>query len=381
MTPGPHRLAVPLIALLALAAGCDQAPLGPDCAPGSDPTCESHQEVVDGVNLTALFAAPSPAEVASVSDAWTDEDGGRRIEEGPQFDLGGRETITVLRGGDGETDGLFLGAIRQPPREAGDQRRRPVLLFLGDDADVDPARTVQTLPIREDLRDEFVLVIGVRRGGTLRVGREAFASASPGGEPLGLDGPLDALALLDYARDHAGRFGIDPGHVGIIGHGTGGHAALLAGARTADDAYLLSLAAPTSFFIPTVREAARWYLRGEPFDAFPGLVEVLDATVGRVRDGEMTIGAARAALIARSPAVFVEPPQPSAFLFAVHGGRDLVVPDQHARALDPRIDAGGGVYLFLPEADHDSVLSDPQVWVTGAGFLCDLLLPGNPVCS
>ena len=190
--------------------------------------------------------------------------------------------------------------------------------------------------------------------------------------------------MLEFIRQRPETFGADPDRVGFIGHGRGGTVALLAGARTNVDDYILSLAAPTSFFLPTVQEAARLYLLGQPFNGFPGLRDVLDATVGQVRDGTSTVEEARLDLLARSPALFSSPlpsARPPAFLFAAHGQIDSVVPDEHTGALDPLIRQTGGLYLSLPEVDHETILQNSQVLSTGRVFLCQRLLASEPICT
>ena len=157
---------------------------------------------------------------------------------------------------------------------------------------------------------------------------------------------------------------------------------LLAGARSSVDDYLFSLAAPSTFFTLGVREAARLYLRGQPFNGFPGLTATFDRLLAPVRDGALTVEAARDSLIARSPALVEFPPSPpAAFLFGIHGERDLVVPDEQGRALVPVIRETGGLSLILPEGGHDTVLQDFQVLSTGFSFLCATLLAGQTYCS
>ena len=144
------------------------------------------------------------------------------------------------------------------------------------------------------------------RGGALRVDGQTFQSATTDEGPFSPVLSGDALALLDYVQSRAETFNANPERVGFIGYGTGGTILLTAGARTNADDYLFTLAAPTTFYEPSVRDAARSYLRtGAAQNPFPGLTSVLDSTVGRVRDQTLSIAEARQRLLLRSPALLV----------------------------------------------------------------------------
>ncbi len=370
------------LAALFLVAGCGDTPVA-DCGPGTSVECPSSDEVVAGVNLTDLFATPTNAEVDAAHAHLASGEGGRTFSSVAEIDRGGRETVTVLRGDAGGTEGSFFAAVRQPPRAPGDQRQRPLVLFLSDGEDVDLTGALRTFPLRQRLRDDAVIVLGVRRGGTLRVDGQTFESAASGVAPFDPALSADMLALVGYVRSRGEAFGADPERVALIGHGPGGTAALLAGARTGVDDYILSLAAPTSFFAASVRQAAREYLRGGVANPFPGLVSVLDSTAGQVRDGRATMAEARLALLTRSPADLLPPAQrsrPLAFVFAAHGEIDSVVPIDQMQALTPLVREADGLLLPLPDVTHETILQDAQVLSVGAAFVCERLFPDDPNC-
>ena len=376
------RSLAPWFCALALGLGaCDGGPLSEPCD-DADPTCGPSREVVAGVDLTALFMAPTSGEVGAALEAVAAEERARAVEAVATVDLGGRETVTVLRGGDASAaEARFVGAVRQPPRASGDVRRRPLLLVLWDGLDADLDEVVDALPVREAVRDAAVLVFAAPRGGSLRVAGETVASSADA-DLLSPTTARDALALLDYVRARASTFDADPARVGIVGYGTGGHTALAAGARTDLDRLLVSIAAPTSLFVSSVRDAARRSLRDEPVGAFPGLTDALDATAGQVRDGGLNVDAARTAMLVRSPAFLqLAPGATPGYLFAVHGRTDTDVPPDHGDALGDAARRPYGVYLSLPATNHRTVLQDAEVNGTTAVLLCEYLLAGDPACS
>ncbi len=373
------RLLFCLAALAALATGCSEPP-PTACDDTTGQGCVDH-EIVAGVDLTALLRRPTAEDVLAVTSTWPTSDPSRVISAMTPLDLGDRETATVLRGGASGGATSFLGVVRQPPRESGDQRLRPLLVFFPDAADVDLGTITATLPIRQDVRDEVVLLIVVRRGGSIRVGDQLFATTSANADPLAPAAAFDALALVRYARDQAEPFRIARERVGFVGDGTGGHTALVAGARSPVDDYLLAIAAPSSFFTLGVYDAARAYLQGNAYAQFPGLTATFDRLLAPIRDGALSVEAARDSLIARSPAVLLPTPAPpAAFLFAVHGQEDLVVPQEQGRALVPVIQETGGLSLIKPGAVHETLLQDPEVLSSGFPFLCNTLFVGEPFC-
>lgn len=365
----PHRPRVPpvvrsrlaLAAVLVLVGGCDS---GPGCVP-SEPACfpeEGGDRVVDGVDLLALFAPPRPGEVDAVRAAWgTPERADIVLRNVTTLDLGGRETVRVVAGFErGGTDTVFVGAVRQPPRAAGDTRTRPSFLFLGDGPDADVASLATSLPIDPALHGEFVTLFMAYRGGALTVGGRTFRSDVPP-DPYDADAD-DALAFLAGLRTLPTPEPVDLECVVEAGHGRGGTVTLLAIERAKERGeplppLVVSLAAPTDFFLRSVREAGRRYLLGRDAGSISGLDRVLAQTAGRVRSGEATLQDARLDLLRRSPAYFSAPPP---FIVGAHGGRDAVVPVEHGLALDGLVGTSEAVFFALPEADHETILRDPQ---------------------
>ena len=374
-----------MFAALAVAAGgcdsgsCERSGLGcPPTEPGGDP-------VVAGVDLGALFAVPRGEEIEAVLTEWRSApDSAARLREVAVLDLGGRETVRVIEGSRPGLGVSFVGAVRQPPRDAGDARQRPLLLVLGDGPDADVDELIQSLAVHRSLQDDVVMVFMAYRGGTLRVAGRSYGTTAPA-DPYAADGE-DAWALMTGLRGIVSDPTIDFGRFATVGHGRGGNVALLEAARARARGrgvprYVLLLSTPSSFFTPTAQFSARQVLEGRPAGSLPAVDGVLDATAVAVRDGAQTLAQARLGLLRRSGAFFFAPPRFSAppFLFAAVPLNDTVVPVEDGRALDF---LGGapdrGLYLELEGETHTSVQSNGQVLSSGAALLCSLLLDGAP---
>ena len=385
LLPSLVALRLPAI-LLALAlgglAGCDSQCESSGLNCGTD--AEAGDPVVAGVNVDALFAPPRGEEILAVEAEWAqtaNPDSAASLRLVATLDLGDRETVRVVEGvAPGVSGPLFVGAIRQPPREVGDARTRPLLLVLGDGPEVNVAEMVRDLGIRETLKDEFVMAFLAYRGGTLHVGGRTFSSAAP---PSVYEGDAaDALTLVTHLDAVGATVGVDPSRLAAVGHGRGGNVALLMAARAKARGrgipqYVLALATPTSFFTTRVRSIARLYLQGRAPGTIPGIQAVLDATAGRVKSGELTAPEARLELLRRSSAPFYGPNRrfTPPFVFAAFGESDTDVPIEEARAIDFLTgQPSQGLYLELEDTNHDTIQRNGEVLSTGAGLLCELVL-------
>ena len=377
------------LALLTLAlAGCDTTSCersGLDCpGPGS-----SDVDVVAGVDLAALFARPTGAEIEGVLSEWR---GGPTPEQQVAFrdvalySLGNRESISVLAGAQAdESAAVVYAAVRQPPRPAGDVRTLPLVLVLGDTPGADVETMIRDLALPDGLKDEVVLVFLAYRGGTLRVQGETYSSGVPA-DPYAGDGE-DAWALLAYLASRSPASApYDAQRLAIIGHGRGGSVALLEAARAkvrtrAVPRLVLSLAAPASFFTPTSRFAARQYLLGNSPGTLPAVESVMQATAGAVRSGEATLAEARVGLVRRSASWFFMPPRLPAppYIVAAYGEADIVVPIEDGRALDFLTgQPDRGLYFELENTGHQSIQANDQVLSTTRAEVCARLFTTPP---
>ena len=366
-----------LVLSLLAAPACDTEPTV-ECPRATDcPEPPATGPVVEGVDLDALFAPPTQAEI----DAVAREVAGRppsvaSVETVATVDLGGRETVRVVAGRDASGAVAFVGAVHQPPRPAGDQRARPLRLILTDGPDVDLERALGVPPLRDPLDGEFVSVVLAYRGQRLSVAGRSFGSDVPP-EPYDRDAD-DALALVAHARASASLDRSDPDRLLTVGWGRGGTVALLATARGLGPDMVVTLGAPSDFFLPSVRADARRFLTGAPVSALPALASVLEASAAPVRDRTATVAQARLALLRRSPAPFTRPPP---YVVAVHGGRDQAVPVEHGQALTEVFGTTESLYLQVNEADHTSVLTDGEVVSTVSTLVCERVLSSEPVCD
>ncbi len=360
---------------------CERSGLGCPVEPGE-------RTVVAGVDLDSLFARPTGAEIEAVLAEWRGSpvpDSAVALREEAILSLGNRETVRVVRGVRRVSQAsVFVGAIRQPPRAAGDATRRPVLLVLGDDPDADVESLIRDLALPERLKDEVAMVFLAYRGGALRVGGQRFTASAPA-DPYRADGE-DAWALVTGLSALGGDPALDPTRLAIVGHGRGGTVALLQAARAKArgrgvPSYVQSLAAPASFFTPNSRLATRLTLEGRPPGSLPAIAGVIRATAERVRDGAATVGQARLGLLRRSPAFFFVPPRlpPPPVVLAAYGTNDFVVPIEEGEALDFLTgQPERGLYVEIEGATHASIQRDPEVLGTGGVLLCRLLLDNAP---
>ena len=316
---------------------------------------------MDGVNLQALFAPPTGAEIDTARARWSVPSPGVVLHREAIIDLGDRETVQVFAAFEpGGSDTLFVGAVRQPPRLPGDTRTRPAFVFLGDGPDADVGALAASLPLAPRLRGDFATIHLAYRGGTLTVGGRRFRSTVEA-NPYDADAD-DLLDFLDSVQAYPDQVETDFGCYVAAGHGRGGGVVLLANerakARNAPaPSLVISLGAPTDFFLDSVQEAGRRYLRGLDPGPVPGIRGVFDQTVKPVRAGTLTPAEARLDLLARSPAYFAAPPP---FIVAAHGERDSVVPIAHGRSLGGLFGDPEAVFFDLAEAGHASVLVDSE---------------------
>lgn len=173
--------------------------------------------------------------------------------------------------------------------------------------------------------------------------------------PRWRDAPGDVACAVGWVKRNAGRYGVDPARIVLLGRSAGGHLALLAAYGAGDPRLPPSCPAPDTSVAAVVALYA-------PADlAFGYRVPVgwshppATARVGRQVLRALTGGTpdtAATAYAAGSPTTYVRAGLPPTLL--VHGGRDrLVVPADTTR-LAGRLAAAGAPYelLEIPYADH-----------------------------
>jgi hypothetical protein len=238
------------------------------------------------------------------------------------------------------------------------ERRPTILLLPQESGSVTMTEALLDLPIEPSIVNDFVFVLSAFRGQTVTVEGTDYTSPADSGAAYDLDAD-DAMAMLERAI--AVEPLIDPDRVAVAGYDRGGTAALQIAERMAGLSLVSSLAAPTDFFLPSVRALARSYLRGESVGAFPAFDHVARTVLDPLRNGGGDPGEARLALLRRSPAHFVAPPP---FIFAAHGTLDAVVPVNHGRALAGVQGTPDAVYAEFEEHDHGSLPRGSDVVAT-----------------
>lgn len=155
------------------------------------------------------------------------------------------------------------------------------------------------------------------------------------------DAVNDIKRAIRYVRYNAGKFGIDPDHIGITGGSAGGHLSLTV--ATADDKISTTASDPVDRVSSRVQAVAVLY---PPTDLLnygePGKVFRENTTLY----GAVTDTAARNKIGREiSPLNFVSPDDPPVFI--MHGDADTVVPLQQSQAIIARFNEAGVPNRFI----------------------------------
>ena len=281
--------------------------------------------------LGALFAPPTPAEIARVEAQWAARDTRPRdvrVESERLYGDGSRVlVVSHLIGAAGER---HVGAVRVPPQAAG--RSLPVLV-VGHGGD--RGTSLRQFERGVFLRD-WVQVVPSFRGERLRTGALGLGGGPrSGGSPSPWDRDVDdAMALLGAALALVPE--ADSGRVAAVGRSRGAGVVLLMAARDARVRGVASVFGPTDFFLPQVQSLARRALRAPV--RLPGAGFLADSVLFAFRDGRISLAHARLGLLRRSP-VYVARRLPPVQLH--HGALDTKVPLAHSERLADALRAAG----------------------------------------
>ena len=360
-------LSLPSIAaVLALAAatGCDDAPLVSECVPGVDPTCETPtpgDQIVAGVNLTALFASPTTEEVAAARQAPAPTTATATLTQLVAFDTYRRFTLAFDQGG----ERLFTAFVRVPGG-ADQTTRLRTLVILTDGTDGAAEADLLTDASFGSLVTDAVQIVVAYRG-----------------EALGLFGPppIDSDVAPDPYRADVADLGAllaalptvpraDAGRIGLVGIGRGGTVALLAALYGAPAESVVTLGAPTDLFAASFRADVRTELLGQtPTDPFPAF-QSLVAPVLQLRDGVTPRDVTRQSLLEVSPARLAAG-RPLPAIFALHAVGDRVVGDDQLASLGAVLTSSSDTprgTLLVEDTSHDGLLDVPTVQSQIAAF-------------
>ena len=293
-------------------------------------------EVVAGVNLDALFAPPSAAELDATLADWAGRDVSARAvatvdSAVVSYGSSGQVTVRVVSH---TVEGLTqFGAVVSPVGAAAGSL--PLLLVAHPgDAGIDLDQTLQLLAYGlGGVLSDYVLVVPAFRSEPLTfqgVQHRSDGPASP------WDGDVDdAIALLNVAITTTPA--ADTTRIGALGLSRGATVALLAAIRDPRIAAVVEFFGPTDFLGPFVRGVVREALLGQPPD-LPGVSQLDAQFIEPLAHGALTIPDVRAQLIRRSPVYFVDH-LPAVELH--HGTADSIVPVAEAERLTQAMQAAG----------------------------------------
>ena len=290
--------------------------------------------------LEALFAPPTPAEIAGVRDAWLARDlrpVDVTVVEVEPYDLGRvRGEIRIVshrvRGS------LHYGAVIVP-HGAAPRSCAVIIDAKGVSWDYFPRRLDQppgAVVAAASDQAKYVTLVPGYRGERLILGDRTFVSE--GDRTDVWDGATDdTIAFLTAALRVTPE--ADPERIGIFGRSRGGTVALLAGARDPRIRAVVAWAAPTDHFTP-IDEQAGWARResvalglrrkSPPSEVGGQFIELfLRDAIARKRE----LADVRRHMLAGSPLYFAETLPATQFHY---GEDDWIVPQRNGRELARR---------------------------------------------
>ncbi len=284
--------------------------------------CDSSSED-DGpdVDLDALFAAPTSAEIDAVEAEWRSRNvSAQNIQElGTMQVFLGTVPTTVRVVSHDVAGATHVGAILVPDGAA--PGSLPVLVYShGGDGGVSVTNEVVALAtsLPDVLLGQSVIVVPAFRGEPLRVGSETFMAGGTD-SPWDLDVD-DALALLNVALETTPA--ADAERIQVLGFSRGAAVAMLMGIRDARIDRIAGFFGPTDFFGPFVQNLAQLAIDGNAPD-LPGVDFVTENYFDPFIAGTLSLAEIRSQLVRRSSVYFAQDlPQ----LQVHHGTGDTIVP-------------------------------------------------------
>ena len=168
--------------------------------------------------------------------------------------------------------------------------------------------------------------------------------------PLGVDATGDVKCAVGWVTENAGRYGVDPDRIALMGHSAGGQLALLAAYTEGDprlppscDVPDTGVEAVAAFYPPTDLtrlEEMQW-----PWWR-PNLGSSVESPTGGTAESEPEL------YVLASPTSHVDPGDPPTFL--AHGGADQWAPSEQSELLANRLEEAGVPHrlIELPGARH-----------------------------
>lgn len=365
LRPTLTLLAVLLVAL----PGCDTQQ--PDC-PGA-PSCPGPgpgvPDIVAGVDLTALFAAPTGAERDSVAArlAQTGGTGASRVTAATATTLapdpvtGAMYTLVTLKNAAGQT--VTSAVARSPALDLGGGGPLPVLFILPDGAGAASDEDFLTGESAQGLDRRTVQIVLADRGAALTT--RGVTAGSPARTVRPSEVPADpyradVLDLLALTQNLGSVPRADASRLGATGVGRGGAVALLAAERAPGRfKAIVPLSAPTSLFEATFRLDVRSALTGGSPGRLPA-AETLVAPALALSRGQISLQEARLRMLELSATALPGRLPPT---HAYHAATDDVVPLAHLARLREAVGLTTEPILFdpVPEVTHDTIFSNTSV--------------------
>lgn len=366
------RLTLLAAALAVLLPACDSQPPGTDCTtaapcpPGTNAPGTNAPEVVAGVDLTALFAEPTPAERDSAAArlARTGGTGAARITQATSAPLaadpGDGTTYTLLSFRDAAGRLVASALARIPATGPNSSGALPILFILPDGSGDASEADFITGPSASGLDVRTVQILVAARGAALSARSAAAGTSAPvvrRSEVPADPYRADVLDLLEFTRHLDLIPRADTARVGATGIGRGGAVALLAAERVPERFRAVApLSAPTTLFDATFRVDVRSALSSGVAGRLPA-AEALVAPALAVSRGQISLAEARLRMLEVSAVARAERlPNTHAY----HAVSDDVVPFVHLQRL-----------VEATRLTNDRVLVDPVPEVTHAGLLRD----------
>lgn len=306
------RLRFLLVLTAVLLSGCELTSVNTD------------RTIVAGVDVDALFADPTEAEIQDILSEWSDRDVSARnvtIEKDVTFNLAGRATRLRVVGHDVPGESGFIrhyGAIISPQGLQPDSA--PVIVFAhGSDQGVEIDGVFNTIiSTFRSISDRFVYVVPSYRSEDLSYKDEAWTSE---GAPSPWDRDVDdALALLSVADEIESA--ADARNTAVLGLSRGATVGLLMNIRDDRVGGVIDFFGPTDFFGPFVQEVTIEALEGMPRD-LPSVDVLNERFLVPLGTGAVPVQAVRRQMLLRSPIHFVDR---LGRIQVHHGTDDPVVP-------------------------------------------------------
>ncbi|MEE9288966.1 MAG: peptidase [Bacteroidota bacterium] len=347
-----------------LISACDDSPTGPE---------EEGDRIVEGVNITKLFAEPTSTEISAILLEWEGRDaaaeGIQELLTAPLLLGTAQATLRVVSHTVGGVQ--HFGVIVAPAGAS--PASLPVLIYThGGDSGVNIDETLVFLPFAlGGIGDDFVYVVPSFRSESLIFDGNTYQS---GGEPSPWDLDVDdALALLNVALETTPE--ADPTRIGVVGFSRGANVGMLMAVRDPRIDLIVEFFGPTDFLGPYVQELVEEALQGNPRD-LPGLDHLNRTFIQPLMSGALTIEDVRPELLRRSPVYFADRlPQ----LQGHHGTLDVVVDVSQAERLIEVMEQLGRsepeFEFYLYEGGTHNPLSLPGSIDRSAEFLSRLFAP------